>query len=278
MTTTEVATTEPKPLATQIRETIERQGSAFAQVMPATVDADRFARLVLTAVKATPQLMDCFETKQGQTSVLLAAMKAASLGIEPNTELQHCWLLPRRNRQVMECQLQIGYRGYIELARRSGEVKDIYAEVVREGDLFTVKKGLHRDLVHEVPAEGDRGKLTHAYAVAHFMSGGFAFEVLDEEAVGLRRAQSDSWRSEKARQYSPWTTATESMWKKSAVRALVPYLPLSAEVQRGLAADEARLTLRDREIAVDVSAADEDDLSMPAEPLTAAELTGGDES
>ena len=278
MTATEVATTaEAKPLATQIRETIERQGSAFAQVMPATVDADRFARLVLTAVKATPQLMDCFETKQGQTSVLLAAMKAASLGIEPNTELQHCWLLPRRNKQVMECQLQIGYRGYIELARRSGEIRDIYAEVVREGDTFEVKKGLHRDLVH-VPASGERGNLTHAYAVAHFMSGGFAFEVLDEEAVAMRRAQSDSWRSEKARPYSPWTTATESMWKKSAVRALVPYLPLSAEVQRDLAADEARLALGDREITVDTTAADEDDLSMPAEPLTAAELTGGDEA
>lgn len=275
MTSTDVEKAEPKSLATQIRETIERQGSAFAQVMPATVDADRFARLVLTAVKATPQLMDCFETKQGQTSVLLAAMKAASLGIEPNTELQHCWLLPRRNRQVMECQLQIGYRGYIELARRSGEIRDIYAEVVREGDHFEVKKGLHRDLIHE-PASGERGKLTHAYAVAHFMSGGFAFEVLDEEAVALRRAQSDSWKSENARKYSPWTTATESMWKKSAVRALVPYLPLSAEVQRDLAADEARLTLADREITVDVSAADEDDLSMPAEPLTAAELTGGE--
>lgn len=265
---------QPKSLAAQVKDIIQRQGTAFAQVMPATVDSDRFARLVLTAVKATPQLMDCFATPQGQTSVLLAAMKAASLGIEPNTELQHCWLLPRRNKNVMECQLQIGYRGYIELARRSGEIRDIYAEVVREGDRFEVRKGLHRDLVHE-PAEGERGNLTHAYAVAHFMSGGFAFEVLDEEAVMLRRAQSDSWKSEAARKYSPWSTATESMWKKSAVRALVPYLPLSAEVQRDLAADEARLTLRDREIAIDTSAVDEDDLVMPAEPLTAAELTGG---
>lgn len=277
MTTTDVARTEdrPKSLAVQVRETIDAQGQAFAQVLPDTVDPDRFARLVLTAVKATPQLMDCFQTKEGQTSVLLAAMKSAAIGLEPNTELQHAWILPRRNKGTTEAQLSIGYRGYLELARRSGDIKDVYAEVVRESDEFHVTYGLHRDLQHKPAPGGDRGELTHAYAVAHFMTGGFAFVVLDRTEVEARRDRSDSYRSEKARAYSPWTTSESAMWRKSAIRALVPYLPLSAEVQRDVAADGARLRLDDGAVVIDGDEVD-DDVALPAPAVTAAELTGGE--
>lgn len=277
-TSTEVARTTdaPKSLAVQVREVIERQGTAFSQVLPDTVDPDRFARLVVTAVKATPQLMDCFQTPAGQTSVLLAAMKSAAIGLEPNTELQHAWILPRRNRGTTEAQLSIGYRGYLELARRSGDIKDVYAEVVREGDDFRVSYGLHRDLQHTPAPAADRGELTHAYAVAHFMTGGFAFVVLDREEVEARRDRSDSYRSEKARPYSPWTTSEAAMWRKSAIRALVPYLPLSAEVQRDVAADGARLRLDDEDgVIVDGDLVD-DDTTLPPPAVTAAELTGGE--
>ena len=280
MTTTDVARTEdrPKSLAVQVRETIDAQGQAFAQVLPDTVDPDRFARLVLTAVKATPQLMDCFQTRDGQTSVLLAAMKAAAIGLEPNTELQHAWILPRRrkegNQYITEAQLSIGYRGYLELARRSGDIKDVYAEVVREGDDFQVSYGLHRDLHHKPAPADQRGELTHAYAVAHFMTGGFAFVVLDREEVEARRDRSDSYRSDKARPYSPWTTSETAMWRKSAIRALVPYLPLSAEVQRDVAADGRRLRLDDEAGVVIDTDEIGDDVSLPAPAVTAAELTG----
>lgn len=277
MTTTDVARADdrPKSLAVQVREVINKQGSAFAQVLPDTVDPDRFARLVVTAVKATPQLMECFQTQDGQTSVLLAAMKSAAIGLEPNTELQHAWILPRRNRGTTEAQLSIGYRGYLELARRSGDIKDVYAEVVRDGDDFHVSYGLHRDLQHTPAPADQRGDLTHAYAVAHFMTGGFAFVVLDREEVEARRNRSDSYKSEKARPYSPWTTSESAMWRKSAIRALVPYLPLSAEVQRDVAADGARLRLDEGAVVIDGDEVD-DDVRLPAPAVTAAELTGGD--
>lgn len=277
MTTTDVARADdrPKSLAVQVREVINKQGSAFAQVLPDTVDPDRFARLVVTAVKATPQLMECFQTQDGQTSVLLAAMKSAAIGLEPNTELQHAWILPRRNRGTTEAQLSIGYRGYLELARRSGDIKDVYAEVVRDGDDFHVSYGLHRDLQHTPAPADQRGDLTHAYAVAHFMTGGFAFVVLDREEVEARRNRSDSYKSEKARPYSPWTTSESAMWRKSAIRALVPYLPLSAEVQRDVAADGARLRLDEGAVVIDGDEVD-DDVRLPAPAVTAAELTGGE--
>src|SRR5690606_162224 len=127
--------------ATYVRQIIDRQSDAFRQVLPKHVEPDRFARLVLTAIRATPELMACFETQQGQTSVLLSAMQAAAIGVEPNTPTQEAWLLPRRNKGVWECQLSIGYRGMLKLARRSGTIKTIFAEVVRERDHFHWSRG-----------------------------------------------------------------------------------------------------------------------------------------
>lgn len=240
------------PLALVVRQTIERQASAFRQVLPSVVDPERFSRLVITAVKATPDLMKCFSTVQGETSVLLAAMQAAAIGLEPNTPTQDCWLLPRRNQGVWEAQLSIGYRGYLKLARRSGTIKTIYAEVVREGDHFRWERGLEADVLEHRPSDGEQGDLTHAYAVARFTEGGYAFMVLNRRQVEARRAMADSWKSEKSRPYSPWTKWPDAMWRKSAIRALVPFLELSSDVEHAVSRDEARLVLSD-DGAIDVA-------------------------
>jgi recombination protein RecT len=237
------------PVATVIRKAIEQQSTAFAAVLPKGVDRDRFSRLVLTACKATPQLIECFSTKQGEMSVLLAAMQAAAIGLEPNTPTQDCWLTPRKNKGTMEAQLSIGYRGYLRLARRSGTVRTIYAEVVRQGDEFHWERGLEQDVLRHVPGDGT-GELTHCYAVARYTNGGYSFIVLDRAQVEARRARSDSWRSAQA--FSPWTTSPEAMWRKSAIRALVPFL--SPEFAAAVAVDERPLALDDEAgiIAVDV--------------------------
>jgi recombination protein RecT len=239
------ATTQQASTAAVVREAIERQAGAFAQVLPSVVDAGRFSRLVLTAIKSTPDLMRCFATTQGETSVLLAAMQCAALGLEPNTPTQEAWLLPRRNHDVWECQLSIGYRGLLKLARRSGTIKTIFAEVVRANDTFSWSRGLEADELTHIPADEDRGELRYAYAVARYRDGGYSFEVLSKHQVEARRAMSDSWKSASARPYSPWTKWTEQMWRKSAIRALVPYLDLSPEAERALATDERTLALTD---------------------------------
>lgn len=245
--TTEVAAAQvPAQLtpAQMVRRAIETQAEAFREVLPRVADPDRFARLVLNAIKASPQLMDCFATQQGKTSLLLATMQAASLGLEPNTPTQDCWILPRKEKGVQEAQLSIGYRGYMRLARRSGTIKTIFAETVHRADTFDWYRGLEADHLEHRPADGDRGQLTHAYAVARFTDGGYAFIVLDETEVHKHRAKSDSWRNERARPYSPWTQWTEAMWRKTAIRALMPYLDLSPEAVSAFsaaeAADEAR--------------------------------------
>jgi recombination protein RecT len=247
--------------AAVIRQTIERQAPAFRAVLPRHVDPERFSRLVLTAVKATPDLMRCFATEQGEMSVLLSAMQAAAIGLEPNTPTQDAWILPRKNKGVWEAQLAIGYRGYQRLARRSGTVKTIFAEVVRAGDHFVYRRGLEADTFeHEVRSrEGD--ELTHAYAVVRFTNGGYNFTVLDRTAIEKRRDMSPSWNSTQ-RQYSPWETWAEAMWRKSAIRALVPYLDLAPEVEHAIQLDERPLSFDDEAGIIELEAGDE----QPDEP------------
>jgi recombination protein RecT len=241
--------------AQMVRQAIEQQSDAFRAVLPAHVDPDRFSRLVLSAVKSTPDLMRCFETSQGKTSVLLAAMQAAALGIEPNTPTQDGWLLPRKNKGVWEAQLSIGYRGLMKLARRSGAIKTMYAEVVRERDSFRWARGLEEDVLEHVPYDGpeDPGELTHAYAVARFVSGGYSFIVLNRRQIEQRRDMSDSWKNTNARPYSPWSKWPEAMWRKSAIRALMPFLDLSPDAERAVHSDEQPLALSDEGVIEAVS-------------------------
>ncbi len=251
--------------AQMIRISIERQSEAFRQILPAHVDEARFSRVLLSAIKSTPQLMECFETKQGEISVLLAAMEAAAMGLEPNTPTKECWLLPRRNGRVMEAQLSIGYRGIIKLARRSGNIKTIFAQAVREKDHFEWSRGLESDHLEFKPYDGpdDPGELTHAFAVARFVDGGYAFKVANKRDVEKRRAMSDSYKNERARPYSPWTKWTEEQWQKTAIRMLENQLELSPEIARHLSTDEARLELSDEGVIEARYVPEEDELPVP---------------
>lgn len=235
-----------KPMTIVVREAIEQQSEAFNAVLPADTDPNRFTRLVLTAVKATPKLMQCFATPQGRTSVLLAAMQAAALGLEPNTPAEEAWLLPRDNKgpdgkKRTEAQLSVGYKGYLKLARQSGEVKMVTAHPVYDGDHFRYELGLHEILEHRPAPAGERGELVNAYAVAHYLNGGYNFVVLDEDDVHKRRASSPSWSNTRSRPYSPWTTNTAAMWRKSAIRELSHMMPRSPALIKAMSTDERSL-------------------------------------
>lgn len=270
-----------------VREAIQKQAKGFLDVLPKGTDPERFSRIVLTAVKSTPQLIECFATPQGELSVLLAAMQAAMVGIEPNTPTQEAWLLPRRVDGRMECQLSISYRGEMKLARRSGTIKTIFAEVVYERDHFVWHRGLEDDVFEHKPGPGtteDRGELTHAYAVARFLNGGYAFVVLDRVEVEARRAKSDSWRNTRSRPVSPWTTSPAAMWRKSAIHALRPYLDLDPLAARVLESDEQPLRLNEGVIEAAgatprpaITAPDNDDDSLPtSEPDLPTEVPDGE--
>lgn len=231
-----------------IRRSVSRAADTFADVLPAGTDPERYARLVMTAAKSTPQLVECFGTPQGEQSVLLAAVMAATMGLEPNTPAQDCWLTPRWNgrEKFTECQLTLGYRGKRKLMRRAGNIKTILVDVVREGDVFEWSRGFDEDvLVHEIPDPANRGPLEWVYAIARYHGGGHDAVRLHRTEVEDRRALSDTWRSEKARPYSPWTKHTADMWRKTAIHELAKVVDLEPTVARLLSFDEGAVEVVD---------------------------------
>ena len=135
---------------------LQSLGPQIARALPRHLTPDRMARVCLTAIRTAPALADC--TKE---SFVASIMSAAQLGLEPNTPLGHCYLIPYGT----TCQLLIGYQGMIELALRTGRVTSIKAMVVREGDHFEFEHGLSEKLVHR-PGDNEDAAITHAYAVA----------------------------------------------------------------------------------------------------------------
>lgn len=85
------------------------------RALPVVLTPERFLRMALSAVNNTPKLAECTPM-----SFIAAMMNAAQLGLEPNTPLGQAYLIPYKNKNQLECQFQIGYKGIIDLAYRTG--------------------------------------------------------------------------------------------------------------------------------------------------------------
>lgn len=158
-------------------------------------------------------------------------LQSAQLGLEIGGALGHAYLVPFRSKKGAEAQFIVGYRGMIDLARRSGQIVSLQAHEVRANDEFDFEFGLDEKLVHK-PAATKRGEVTHFYAVAKLVGGGHQIEVMSLEEVELVR------NSSKAGQSGPWVSHFVEMGKKTVIRRLFKYLPVSVELQKAVSLDE----------------------------------------
>lgn len=240
-TGTAVTTEHDKPKSIAGLLTDPKIKAQMALALPKHVTADRLARIALTEVRKVPKLAQC-----DQTSFLGAIMQCASLGLEPGGALGHCYLIPFENRrqQRTEVQFIVGYRGMIDLARRSGQILSIEARAVYEKDHFEVELGLDSKIVHRPDwTAANRGALTFVYAVAKLRDGGIQFDVMSRAEIETIRDSSQGYKT--AKRYakdgvinSPWATNFEEMAKKTVIRRLFKYLPVSIEIQRAVGLDE----------------------------------------
>lgn len=204
-------------------------GPQIEAALPAVLTKERFTRMVFSAMSTTPALVQCT-----QNSFLGAMMQAAQLGVEPNTPLGQAYLIPYKNKGVLECQFQLGYKGMIDLAYRSGQVKVIQAHAVHENDVFVFEYGLETQLRHK-PALKNRGAVVAYYAVFQTKDGGFGLEVMSVEDIREHaKKYSQSYNST----YSPWQRNFDEMAKKTVLKKVLKYAPLKTEFLRALAADE----------------------------------------
>lgn len=215
----------------QVKALLMQNSAALKNVLPKHVTPDRMMQVALTAFTTTPALQECYVP-----SLISSVVQASAMGLEPNTVLGHAYLVPFNNKKKRrtDCQLIIGYRGLIDLARRSGEIISLNAHAVYQQDEFSYEYGLEEHLRHIPSEDDDPGELTHVYAIAHLKGGGHVFEVMTKKQVDKIRAGSQSGGS----QYSPWSTHYEAMARKTVIRRLAKYLPMSVQLATAVDADE----------------------------------------
>lgn len=197
----------------------------IAAVLPKHLTAERIIQMAATTIQRNPQIAKC-----SAASLLGGVMQASILGFPPVDSLGYCYFVPYGG----ECQFQIGYRGLIELARRSGKIKMVYAEVVRQGDDFNAEFGLEPKLEHK-PSFDSSKPMTHVYAVCHFVDGGYNFVVLSRSDVERLRMRSPM---QKAAPVGAWKTDYDAMAKAKAIKQLAKYLPLNIDQLTAISSDE----------------------------------------
>ena len=202
---------------------IADQTQAVERALPAHLKGQgaAFVRAAQTLVRGTPALARC-----EPATVLGGLLTASALGLEFGP-LGHCYLVPYGSK----AQFILGYRGITDLAWRSGKLVSIEAREVKANDEFEFSYGLDPKLVHKPYMEGDRGASIAYYGVAHFKGGGSYFVVMSRADVDEHRKSSKSSKS------GPWVDHYDAMARKTVIRVMSPYLPLTTEVERAIAQD-----------------------------------------
>lgn len=240
MSTTAIDKVKSKPLTqvTNVKELLwnDAAKNQLQQVSAAHMKPDRMMRLMANAIRTTPKLGEC-----DPMSLLGGLMTCAGLGLEPNTIMGHAYLIPFKNNRkgITEVQLVVGYKGLIDLARRSGHITSISANIhYSDDEVWEYEEGTEARLRHIPGAQ--EGEKRHAYAIAKFRDGGHAYVVLPWAKVMKIRDGSQGWQTAVkygATDRNPWKSHEDEMAKKTAIRALAKYLPLSVEFRDALTVD-----------------------------------------
>ncbi|MDH4052700.1 MAG: recombinase RecT [Rubrivivax sp.] len=215
--------------APSLKDFLRSKKGLIEQALEGTaLTPERLLSVTMTELRKTPTLREC--TRE---SLFGALVQAAQLGLEPGSALGHCYLVPYRNKKAgtTECQFQLGYKGMIDLARRSGQILSLFAHCVYEHDHLELAYGLDPRLEHRPCLAADAGALVGAYAVAHLVGGGQQFVFLPRHKIEAIRAGSRSGRD------GPWATHFDEMAQKTAARALFKWLPVSVEAMTAVGLD-----------------------------------------
>jgi len=221
-----------------VKKFFEANRGTLEALLPKHFDSERMLKLALGALRTTPKLSGA-----SLASLLGSVVTCAQLGLEPNTPLGHAYLLPfdKREKQgnqwvTTETQVQviIGYKGMLDLARRSGQIVSIAAHEVCQNDDFRFAYGLDEELVHR-PSMKDRGAVIGFYAVAKLVGGGYSFEFMScDEVNHIRDKAAEKNRAKKDGSgrpiiTGPWADNYVEMGRKTVLRRLFKYLPISIE-------------------------------------------------
>ena len=214
--------------------------SGLTSIIADSMGMERFTEAAMQLIQQ-PGIATCT-----QESVLGGMLKAAIFNFRLSPELGQCWLVPRtvnigtkENKQYIKvATFQIGYKGWMELAFRSGEIESFDSGVVYEKDTFSFEKGTNAFLKHVPTDLPQKGAKKWVYAYAIMRSGRLAFSVVPIDEVEKHRKMSDNQttyeKSQRVVSGEPlgiWAAHYDQMAKRIPMRYLCTLqLPKSDEV------------------------------------------------
>lgn len=243
MTPRQPAPQQPDPMKLIEAMLLERLKDIEAALPPMLKpQAKDFVRLALVDLPRQRALLDV--AARAPARILIALMDIARMGLFPGSKLGEAYVVPFKNKGNWDCQAIIGYRGFLKLARRSGEIADIRARVVVKGDVFDIEFGTAERIVHKPALDIDRGDpdgMIGVYVVAEFKNGGNHVEWMSASEIWQLAKRSATYSHDQGVHTSgPWLTDYVEMAKKTVARRGSKWWPLTVDAAEAIGRDEER--------------------------------------
>lgn len=200
---------------------------------------DSFITSLTSLVANSQSLQDC-----EPSTIMFAATKAAALGLpfDPNLGMAYCIPYNNRKENKKEAQFQIGYKGIVQLALRSGQIKKLNVTEVKDGEFLG--EDLMTGDIHLTRIEDRESKPTIGYAAYIQLTNGFEKSIYwtkeQCEKHAMRYSQTYASKSDYIKSSSKWTTDFDAMAKKTILKQLLTrYAPMSVDMQDGIKSDQA---------------------------------------
>lgn len=228
----ETALAEKKTFSTALTEKLD----SVSEALPKGFNKARFTQNAIALLNDNPGI-----AKYGQNQIIGGLMKGAYLGLDFYSK--ECYLIP----YGQSLNYQTDYRGEKKLAKKYSirPIKDIYAEIVREGDEFSIGVKDNERVVNFVPKPFNDGKIVGAFAVVEYQDGGIGTDTMSISELENTRKHS------KAANSMAWKDFTSEMYKKTVLRRLCKHIEIDFEntMQRTIYSQEAEIETDPVEIA-----------------------------
>lgn len=205
-----------------VLDVLESRKDEIAKLCGAHLTPDVLFRISVNVIAKVPKVALC-----NVASLVQSIITFAEWGLQPNPALGLCYLVPYKDVATP----MLGYRGMIELGRRSGFVHDVEARIVREGEKFSVKYGFNPEFEH-IPGWDTDQTAIGVWSMATLKTGGRHLELMSAAQVEKARARS------KTPNDGPWATDWEEMAKKTVVRRMMKMLPMTQALAEALEKDD----------------------------------------
>lgn len=202
-----------------------------------------FVNNIVALVANSASLQEC-----EPNSVIFAGVKATALDLPLDPNLGFAYVIPFRNNKAgkTEAQFQIGYKGFVQLAIRSGQFRTINVRGVRDGELVGedfISGEMRFTARREPMTEGEKYV---GYLAFFELTNGFRkmdyWTAEQIETHAKRYSQTYSSRHDYIQKSSKWTTDFDAMAKKTVLKLLLSkYAPLSVEMQQAIVSDQSIL-------------------------------------